>query len=61
MQVAGTAQIDVIHDGAGRGGGLSGFVIGDERGNALAGEPADLDGACRDRLGAIATESLRMI
>jgi len=36
MEVAGTTQIGVVDDG--------GFVIGDERCNALAGEPADLDG-----------------
>ena len=56
MEVAGTTQIGVIDDGAGTGGGPGGFVIGDERCNALAGQPADLDGAGRDGLGAIAME-----
>jgi hypothetical protein len=56
MEVAGTTQIGVIADGAGIAGSPGGLVIGDEGGDALAGQPADLDGACRDRLGAITME-----
>lgn len=45
MEVAGAAQIGVVHDGGGFGGGSCGFVIGPDRCDALAGEPSDLDGA----------------
>lgn len=46
MKVIGTTQIGVIDDGGRFGGMACGLMIGDERRNALAVQPADLDGAC---------------
>src|SRR5690606_17867170 len=56
MEVAGTTQIGVIDDSAGIAGGPGGLVVGDEGGDALAGQPADLDGSRRDRLGTLTME-----
>ena len=50
MEVAGTTQIGVIDDGAGIAGGPGGLVVGDEGGDALAGQPADLDGAIKEMI-----------
>ena len=50
MKVAGAAKIGVFADG-GRFSGMAGcFVACDERADAFAGQPADLDGAGRDGL-----------
>ena len=56
MVIAGATQIGVVDDGAGIAGRPGGLVIGDEGGDALAGQPADLDRSCRDRLGMLTTE-----
>ena len=56
MEVVGTTQIGVIDDGAGIAGGPGGLVVGDEGGDALAGQPADLESARRDRLGTLTTK-----
>src|SRR5690606_12645174 len=56
MEVAGATQIGVADDGAGIAGRPGGPAVGDERGDALAGQPADLDGARRDCLGAFMAE-----
>lgn len=53
MKVAGAAQVGVLHDGGGFGGMSVGFVGGDERGDGLAGQAADLDGTRRHSLGAL--------
>ncbi|MDK1389796.1 hypothetical protein QN224_31115 [Sinorhizobium sp. 8-89] len=56
MNVAGTTQIGVFHDGGGFGGMSGGLVGDDERGNRLAGQAADLDGPRRNGLGALAAD-----
>lgn len=56
MEVAGATQIGVFHDGGGFGGMSGGLVGGEERGNGLAGQAADLDGACRSDLGPLAAD-----
>src|SRR5690606_37646890 len=48
--------IGVIDDGAGIAGRPGGLMVGDEGGDALAGQPADLDGARRDRLSTLTME-----
>ena len=53
MKVAGATQIGVFHDGGRFGGMPCALVGGDERGNGLAGQAADLDGARRNGLGAL--------
>ena len=52
MVVAGTAQIGVVEEGGGTvGAGRGGVVLaGEERGDALGIEDAELDGAGGDRL-----------
>ena len=56
MEVTGATQIGVIHDGAGTCGWPGCFMVGNERGNALAGEPADLDRTGRYRFGMVMAE-----
>lgn len=45
MKVIRATQIGVIDDGGWFGGMACGFVVGDERSNALAVQATDLDGA----------------
>src|SRR5690606_21864202 len=54
MKIAGAAQVCVFRDGGGFGGMPVGLVGGEECGDGLAGQPADLDGTRRHSLGALA-------
>src|SRR5512134_3558574 len=54
VEIAGAAQVGVLQDGGWLrvAGGFGGQAVGQDGGNALAGERADLEGARRDRLSA---------
>lgn len=56
MEVTGTTQIGVVDDSAGAGGRSGRLVVGDERGDALASQAANLDGASRYSLGTLTME-----
>ena len=54
VEVAGAAEVGVLQNGGGLGvaGAFGGQVVGQDGGDALVGQRADLEGAGRDRFGA---------